>query len=305
MPKIKITFHEGDPLFNIRLDTLLNQTDSDKEVFASVYRDPEFINRFVKNTDYGVTEWACLAVALLSVIGIIYLLIKVRKLSIAMLILQSQLTPAVRALDNLHLTQRPRPTDPTQPNIHETILKISTNYWVYLIAILLVIAIGRKACKIIWRGCTSMLSKHLTESSIILYISNGMDSVYLKIQDTQGRPQSLSIQSTTYLDQAEIVGYLIPVLTYRWHASVINTLDQQTTPIKTSIKLSQYEAYVTRKVLRKDFHCHLLLLQDNKLDVIARINDQILPASQKQKKTKPATSSDLIVPTPRTLYPSQ
>jgi len=76
MPKIKITYHEGDPLFNIRQDTLLNQTDSDKAVFASVYRDPDFINRFVKNTEYGVTEWACLAMAILSFIGIIYLLKK-------------------------------------------------------------------------------------------------------------------------------------------------------------------------------------------------------------------------------------
>jgi len=91
----------------------LNQTDSDKEVFASVYRDPEFINRFVKNTELGVTEWAYLAVAIVCFTGIIYLLIKVRKLSIAILIMQSQLTMAVKALDELHLTQRPRPTEPT------------------------------------------------------------------------------------------------------------------------------------------------------------------------------------------------
>jgi len=34
MPKIKITFHEGDPLFKIKLDTILNQTKNDKELFA-------------------------------------------------------------------------------------------------------------------------------------------------------------------------------------------------------------------------------------------------------------------------------
>jgi len=107
MPKIKITFHKGDPLFNIRLDTLLNQTDSGKEIFASIYRDPEFIHKFTKNSEYGVTEWACLAIAIMSFTGIIYLLIKVRKLSIAILIMQSQLTTAVRALDELHLTHIP------------------------------------------------------------------------------------------------------------------------------------------------------------------------------------------------------
>jgi len=86
----------------------------------------------------------------MSIIGIIYLLIKMRKLNMAIIIMQSQLTTVVKALDNLQLTQRPRPTEPTQPIIHETILKTSTNYWFYLIAILLFIAISRKASKVIW-----------------------------------------------------------------------------------------------------------------------------------------------------------
>jgi len=147
-----------------------------------------------------------------------------------------------------------------------------------------------------------MLPKRITKSSVILYISNGTDSVYLRIQDTQGRPQTLNIQFTTYLNKAEITGYLNPVLKYNWTSSAVNTLDQQTTPIKEAIKLSQYKAYVTRKVFKKKIHCHLLLLQDNKMDIIAKGNDQILPASQKQK-TKQAHSEYTIVPGPNTLYP--
>jgi len=282
MPKIKITFHEGDPLFNKKLDTVLNQTDQDKELYASVYRDPEFINKLRVTTAYDVTELASLVPAILSITGIVYLLIKVRKLNMAIMVIQSQLTTAVRALDELQLTHSPSPTEPTRPNIHETILNISKNYWFYLVAILLVIAICRKASKVIWKRCTYMLSKRITESSIILYISNGVDIIYLKIQDTQGRPQNLNIQSATYLDKAEIIGYFSPILKYNWKASAINILDQQTTSIEEAKRLSQYEAYLTRRVLRKDFHCHLLLLPDNKLDIIARINDQILPASQKQ-----------------------
>jgi len=173
MPKIKITFHEGDPLFNIKLDSLINQTENDQEMFASVYRDPEFINRIRNNDDYDVTGRIGIALATLGLIGIIYLLIKQRRLTMAILILKTQLTTVVKALDDLQLTQRPRTTEVTKPNIHEVILSISTNYWFYLIAILLLLAIARKAGKLIWNKCTSALSRKVTESSIILYMSNG------------------------------------------------------------------------------------------------------------------------------------
>jgi len=133
----------------------------------------------------------------------------------AIITLQSQLRTCVKALDELQLTQRPRSTQPTQPNIHEAMLNISTNYWFYVIAILLFIAICRKTSKCVWRQCTAKLSKGIKESSIVIYISNGMDSVYLKIEDTQGRPQSLKIKSATYLDKAEIIGYIRLILKYQ------------------------------------------------------------------------------------------
>jgi len=69
-----------------------------------------------------------------------------------------------------------------------------------------------------------MLSKKITESSIILYISNGTNSVYLKLQDTHVRPQSMNIQSATYFTKAEITGYINPVLKYEWMPFAINTL---------------------------------------------------------------------------------
>jgi len=67
-------------------------------------------------------------------------------------------------------------------------------------------------------------------------------------------------------------------------ASIFNSMNQQTTQIKEIIRLSQYEAYMTRKVVSQAFHCHLLLFQDNRLDVIARVNKEILPAYQKLRQ---------------------
>jgi len=116
-------------------------------------------------------------------------------------------------------------------------------------------------------------------------MSNGTENVYLKIQNTNGRPHNLTIQSVTYLNQAKIVGYIWPTLQFVWDASIFNSMNQQTTQIKQMIKLSQYEAYLTRKVVKEAFHCHLLLFQDNKLDVIARVNETILPACQSLKST--------------------
>jgi len=238
MPKIKISFHEGDPLFKIKLNAILNQTENDKELFASVYRDPEFINRIQNTDEYDVTGLLGMALATLS---IIYLLIKQWKLTIAMMVLQTQLTTVVKALDDLQLTQRPKTTEMTRPNIHEVILSKSTNYWFYLIAILLLLAIARKTGKIIWNKCTSVLSKTITESSIILYMSNGKKNVYLKIQEKNGRPQSLTIRSATYLSNAEISDYMRPTLKFIWKASIYNSMNQQTTHIKEIIKLSQYQ----------------------------------------------------------------
>jgi len=154
MPKIKIRFHEGDPLFNIKLDAVLNQTNSDKEVYASIYRDPEFINKLRDKMEYDVKNYLSLALATVSQIGIIYLHIKLRNLNMAIMVLQSQLTTLVKALDELQLTQRPKAGEPTLPNIHLTMLKISTMYWAYFIAIILVLTLARKVSQIIRRKCT-------------------------------------------------------------------------------------------------------------------------------------------------------
>jgi len=126
MPKIKIKFHEGNPLFKIKLDAILNQTENDKELFASVYRDPKFINRIRNSSEYDVTSLLGMALATVSLIGIIYLLIKQRKLTMAIKVIQTQLTTVVKVLDILQLTQRPKPTEVTQPNIHEVIQNTRT-----------------------------------------------------------------------------------------------------------------------------------------------------------------------------------
>jgi len=304
MPKIKITFHEEDPLFNIKLDTILNQTENDKERFASVYRDPDFINRMMVETDYDVTSLISLLVATASLIGIIYLFIKLRKLSLAMIILKTQIVTTTRALDILQLTQRPKTTEVPPPNMHETIMDISSNYWFYLIAILLLLAVARKTGKIIWNRCMAGLPKEITESSIILYMSNGKENVYLKIQDTNGRPQNLTIRSATYLSDAQITGFLIPKLKFKWDASIFNSMNQHTTQIKEIIRLSHYEAYRTRKVVSQPFHCHLLLFQDNRLDVIARVNEEILPAYQKIKTIPLPLGYDIVSMPSNKLYPT-
>jgi len=167
-----------------------------------------------------------------------------------------------------------------------------------------VLALVRKTGKIIWNKCTASLSKEITESSIILYMSNGKEDVYLKIQDTNGRPQNLTIRSATYLSDAQITGFLRPTMIFKWEASIFNSMNQQTTRIKEVIRLSHYAAYMTRKVVKEAFHCHLLLFQDNRLDVIARVNDQIMPACQKLR-TVPTTLGYDIISVPRNkLYPT-
>jgi len=273
-------------------------------MIASVYRDPDFINKLRFNNDSDITGRLSMGLAGLSLIGVIYLLIKQRKLMTAMIIMKSQLTTVVRALDDLQLTQRPKTPEMAQQNMHEVILSISTNYWFYLIAILLVLAVARKVCKFIWNKCTSALSRNITESSIILYMSNGKENVYLKIQNTNGRPQNLTIRSVTYLNQAKIIRYIWPSLQFAWEASIFNSMNQQTTQIKQVIRLSQYEAYLTRKVVKEAFHCHLLLFQDNKLDFIARVNEEILPACQNSTSTTVLLGYDIVSSPRNKLYPT-
>jgi len=304
MPKIKLTFHEGDPLFNIKLDTILNQTGNDKEMFASVYRDPDFINNMLVETDNDLNSLISLLIATASLIGIIYLFIKLRKLTLAIILLKTQIITTARALDILQLTQRPKSSEVTPPNIHEIIMDISSNYCFYLIAVLLVLAMAKKTGRILWNICTARLSKEITESSIILYMSNGKENVYLKIQDTNGRPQNLTIRSATYLSDAQITGFLRPALTFKWEASVFNSMNQQTTQIKEIIRLSHYEAYMTRKVVNEAFHCHLLLFQDDRLDVIARVNEELLPACQKFKTVSIPLGYDIVSPPINQLYPT-
>jgi len=108
----------------------------------------------------------------------------------------------------------------------------------------------------------------------------------------------------TYLNQAKIVGYIWPTLQFVWEASIFNSMNQQTTQIKQTVKLSQYEAYLTRKVVKEAFHCHLLLFQDNKLDVIARVNEEILPACQSLTSTTVQLGYDIVTQPRNKLYPT-
>jgi len=81
-------------------------------------------------------------------------------------------------------------------------------------------------------------------------------------------------------------------------------MNQQTTQIKEIVKLSQYEAYMTRKVLKEAFYCHLLLFQDNRLDFIARVNEEVLPACQKLKTVSIPLGYDIVSPPRNKLYPT-
>jgi len=135
-------------------------------------------------------------------------------------------------------------------------------------------------------------------------MSNGINNVYRRSQDTNGRQQNLTIRSTTYLSDAQIVGYWRPTLKFTWEATIFNAMNQQTTQIKESIRLSYYEAYMTRRVVKEAFHCHLLFFENNRLDVIARVNDQIMPACQKLKTIPTALGYDIISVPRKKLYPS-
>jgi len=151
------------------------------------------------------------------------------------------------------------------------------------------------------------MNKSITDSSIILYLTNGSDSIYLKVQHTNGRLMNLSINSQTFLTDAKITGYCRPTMTYSWASSVINTLDNQETIIKQQMNLSQREAYIVRHVVSKDFHCHLLLLQDNKLNNIAKINQKILLAKKKPKNIqmqRDYTAICMEATTIKSIYPT-
>jgi len=114
----------------------------------------------------------------------------------------------------------------------------------------------------------------------------------------------LTIRSATYLSDAQITGFLRPTLEFKWEASILNSINQQTNQIREIVRLSQYEAYMTRKMVSQAFHCQLLLFQDNRLDVIARVNKKILSAYRKIK-TVPIPLGYNIVSMPSTkLYPT-
>jgi len=59
-----------------------------------------------------------------------------------------------------------------------------------------------------------------------------------------------------------------------------------------------------RKVVKEAFHCHLLLFQDNRLYIIARVNEGILPAYQKQKTVQTRLGYDIVSLPRNKLYPT-
>jgi len=61
---------------------------------------------------------------------------------------------------------------------------------------------------------------------------------------------------------------------------------------------------MTRKVVSQAFHCHLLLFQDNRLDVIARVNKELLPAYQKIKTVPIPLGYDIVSMPSTKLYPT-
>jgi len=75
-------------------------------------------------------------------------------------------------------------------------------------------------------------------------------------------------------------------------------------PNEEIIRLSHYEAYMTKKVVKEAFHCHLLLFQEDRLDVIARVYEEILPVCQKFKTVSIPLGYDIISPPRNQLYPT-
>jgi len=61
---------------------------------------------------------------------------------------------------------------------------------------------------------------------------------------------------------------------------------------------------MTRKVVKEPFNCHLLLFQENRLDVIARVNEEILPACQTLKSVQIPPGYDIVSLPRNKLYPT-
>jgi len=87
----------------------------------------------------------------ISGLGVIFLLIKLWKLNLAIILLSAERTCLTRALESLQLTREAKPTEPRKPSVHPTILGIGTTYWMYLVLTIIVLAAARKTTKIIWQ----------------------------------------------------------------------------------------------------------------------------------------------------------
>lgn len=272
-PKFELKFFAEDYDQTINLDKILNATGEENKIYASIFRDPNYLSSFLPvDTTMDIVNIVALIVACVSFLGVLYAWFTMRSLSLKIMLLQSAFMHKAEALPYLELTQKPTTTVDPGLTLHEQIIQISNDTWIYIFVLLLIVSALKCLLETIWRKCTTGLLNDEFETGLILNISNGTDSIYIKTQSIFGLARDVTIDSEMFLSSIDVTGIFNPRLIHNWQAIINNNATGISTPILQKLEISFKEAFIIKRIIKKKYSVNLLVICTREFEIIQRLN---------------------------------
>lgn len=219
------------------------------------------------------------AIILLLIFNVCYLLFRVRKLSITVMVLQTNALkthadqPLVfnyfKSIDSLTNTSS---IADSSSALHTIIIQTTERLWPYLlvcfIGVTLMLFTGYK----IWKH-TCKQSEINIKFSMMLEINSNQRSVFVKILDLFGQPQDFRVTAEDFIRDLKVEGCILPKLKFIWETVCLT--DQVTGEefrIKLSHPLTWKQASTLRQKLSRPFVVLPVFVKDNQLTRINVIN---------------------------------
>jgi len=208
----------------------------------------------------GVVSEVSSGVLLLLILNTCYLLFRVRKLSITVMVLQNNMlkTHSAQPLAFNYFSQissksnESWTTDPDSP-LHTVIVQTTEKIWPYLLVCFVGVALMMAVCYKIWKRMCKRLDLNL-QFSMMLEFSSNQRSVFVKVMELFGQPQDFRITAEDFIRDIKVEGCIFPKLKFIWETVNINDrVTQENFKIKTSHALTWRHARALRAKLSRPY----------------------------------------------------
>ena len=232
----------------------------------------------------GFVSLASSGLILLLILNVCYLLFRVRKLAIVVMVLQNHAlkTKAQQAMVFNYYNTGSLPsannlTAVSSAPLHTIIVDTTAQIWPYLLATLVGLALVIGMAYKIWKH-TCKKPELNTKFHVMLEFASNQRSVFVGVLKLFGQPNDYRATAEDFIKEIRVEGCICPKLKFTWNTLCLtDTITGEVFRIKTTHSLTWAQAWAVKSKLRRPFVVLPVFVRDNQMTRIDVINTSAPP----------------------------